>query len=144
MMCLLYLFPCVAHLQGRVSSTSCVYRHTWPETSLGITGHCSCPENLQPCMSPKIEMSRCMTKPTKWLCPQRRLRSAWASTQSDQYSLCAQWVAKDPSFLHADRLSSWDSEDWSDWTDALADPSLRWAHMPFCWFCHEVALIICV
>ena len=35
-------------------------------------------------------------------CTQPRLRSACASTQSDQSSLCAQWVAKDPSFLHAD------------------------------------------
>ena len=23
--------------------------------------------------------------------------------------------------------------------DAQADLSLRWAHMPFCWFCHEAA-----
>ena len=23
---------------------------------------------------------------------------------------------------------------WSDWADAQADLSLRWAHMPFCWF----------
>ena len=46
---------------------------------------------------------------------------------------CAQWVANDPSFLHAD------SEDWSDWADAQADLSLRWAHMPFSWFCHEAA-----
>ena len=36
-------------------------------------------------------MSRFMTKPTKWVC-----------AQSDQSSLCAEWVAKDPSFLHAD------------------------------------------
>ena len=43
-----------------------------------------------------------MTKPTKWVYAQRRLRSAWASAQSDQSSLCVQWVAKDPSFLHAD------------------------------------------
>ena len=42
--------------------------------------------------------------------------------------LCAQWVAKDPTFLHAD------SEDWSDWAEA--DLSLRWAHMSFCWFCY--------
>ena len=28
---------------------------------------------------------------------------------------------------------------WSDWTDAQADQSLRWAHMPFRWFCHEAA-----
>ena len=28
---------------------------------------------------------------------------------------------------------------WSDWVDAQADLSLRWAHMPFCWFCHKAA-----
>ena len=52
------------------------------------------------------QMSHHMTKPTKWLCTQRRLRSAWASAQSDQSSLCTQWVAKDPSFLHADSEDS--------------------------------------
>ena len=31
---------------------------------------------------------------------------------------------------------------WSDWVDAQADLSLRWAHMPFCWFCHEVAHLL--
>ena len=31
-----------------------------------------------------IYMSRDMTKPTKCVCAQRRLRSAWASAQSDQ------------------------------------------------------------
>ena len=48
------------------------------------------------------QLSRDMTKPTKWVCTQRRLRSAWASAQTDQSSLCAHWVAKDPSFLHVD------------------------------------------
>ena len=42
--------------------------------------------------------------------------------------LCAQWVAKDPSFPHAD------SEDWSDWADAQGDLSLRWAHSHFVGF----------
>ena len=56
-------------------------------------------------------------KPTKWVCTQRRLGSAWASTQSDQSSLCAQWVAKGPWFLHAD------SED-SDQTGRM--PRLIW------------------
>ena len=28
---------------------------------------------------------------------------------------------------------------WSDWVHAQADLSRRWAHMPFCWFCHEAA-----
>ena len=57
------------------------------------------------------------------------IRPVWSESL-----LCAQWVAKDPSFLQAD------SED-SDQTGrmAQADLSLRWAHMPFCWFCHEVA-----
>ena len=61
-----------------------------------------------------------MTKQTTWLCAQRRLRS--------ESSLCAQWVAKDPSFLHANR------EDWSLWADAQADLSLRWAHSHFVGF----------
>ena len=34
-------------------------------------------------------MSRDMTKPTKWLCAKQRLRSAWASAQSDQSLRCA-------------------------------------------------------
>ena len=65
-----------------------------------------------------------MTKPTMRLCAQRRLRSAWASAQYDLSSLCAQWVAKDPSFVHAE------SED--------SDQTVR---MPHCWFCHEAAQI---
>ena len=68
-----------------------------------------------------------MTKPTKWVCAQRRLRSGWASAQSEP-SLCAQWVAKDPSFFHAD------SEDWLDWVDAQADLSLCWPHTHFVGF----------
>ena len=35
------------------------------------------------------DLSRDMTKPTKWVCVQRRFRSAWASAQSDQSSLSA-------------------------------------------------------
>ena len=53
-----------------------------------------------------LQMSCLVTKPTKWLCAQRRLRSAWAFAQSDQSSLCAHWVGKDPSFLHADSEDS--------------------------------------
>ena len=41
------------------------------------------------------------------------IRTVWPESL-----LCAQWVAKDPSFLHAD------SEDRSDWADAQADLSL--------------------
>ena len=65
------------------------------------------------------DLNRLMTKPTKSLCAQRRLRSDWAN----QSLLCTQLVAKDPSFLHADSEGS--------------DLSLCWVHMLFCWFCHE-------
>ena len=78
-------------------------------------------------------MSRSMIKPTEWLCAKRRLSSAWASVQSDQSSLCALWVAKDPSFLHA---YSKDSAQTGRMPRLI---SLRWAHMPFCWFRHVVA-----
>ena len=36
-----------------------------------------------------LNMSRDMTKPTKRLCAQQRLRSAWASAQSDRSLRCA-------------------------------------------------------
>ena len=35
-------------------------------------------------------------------CAQWRIRSAWASTQSDQSSLCTQWVTKDQNLIHAE------------------------------------------
>ena len=58
-------------------------------------------------------------KTNKMMCAQRSLRSARAFTQSDQSSLCAQWVAKDPKFPHAD-----------GWTRCIqADLSLRWAQV---------------
>ena len=78
-------------------------------------------------------LSQRMTKPTKWhVRPAKTqislgIRPVWLES-----SLCAQWV-KVPSFLHAD------SEDWSDLADVQADQSLRWADMPFCWFCHALA-----
>ena len=62
-----------------------------------------------------------MTKPTKWLCAQRRLRSAWASSLSswrDLGSLATHWAQW--------RL-------WSDWADAQAD-SLKWSHTHFVGF----------
>ena len=46
-----------------------------------------------------ICVSRDMTKPTKWVCAQRRLRSAWASAQSDQ-SLLSIWRKLGPLATH--------------------------------------------
>ena len=62
-------------------------------------------ENWNRCPA-KLNMSRLVTNPRKWLWAQRRLRSAWASAQSDQSSQCTQWVAEDLMFLHADSEDS--------------------------------------
>ena len=43
--------------------------------------------------------------------------------------LCTHLIAKDPRFLHADSEDS----DQTGWMPRLI-LSLRWAHMPFCWF----------
>ena len=81
-------------------------------------------------------MGHLMTKPTKWYVHPAKtqislgIRPVWSES-----SLCAQWIAKNPSFLHAD------NEDWSDWADAQADLSLGWAHISVCWFCRVVAQI---
>ena len=65
-----------------------------------------------------LNMSHDKTNPTKWRCVQWKLGSDWASAQS---SLSSQWVARNPSFLHAD------SED-SDQTGRM--PRLIWV---FAW-----------
>ena len=64
-------------------------------------------------------MSRDMTKPTKWLSvrPEKTHISLGILPAWTESSLCAKWVAKDPSFLRAD------SED-SDQTGRL--PRLIW------------------
>ena len=51
---------------------------------------------LPGCKNNKINMRRDMTKPTKWVCAQRRLRSAWASAQSDQSLCCPHEESLDP------------------------------------------------
>ena len=80
-------------------------------------------------------MSRRVTKPTNWhVHPAKTQISLGIRPVWSESSLCAQWVAKDPSFLHAD------SED-SDQTGQMPRLIWVWAHMPFCWFCHETAQI---
>ena len=66
-------------------------------------------------------MRQCMTKTSKWhVRPAKTQRSAWASAQPDQSLLCAQWVAKYPSFLHADSEDS----DQTGWMPTLNESSL--------------------
>ena len=83
-------------------------------------------------------LSHLMTKPTKWLCIQRRLWSDWADPPSliRVFAVCSIGSS-------GPKLSSCGQQRlWSDWVDPQADLSLRWAPMPFCWFCHEAAQII--
>ena len=77
-------------------------------------------------------LSRCMTKPTKWLCVQQRLRSAWVSAQSDQLSLSA-WRDIRP-------FTYWEHSEDSDQTGRM--PRLIWVFAgctSFCWFCRAAA-----
>ena len=85
----------------------------------------------------RIVKMRClMTKPTKWY-----VRPAKTDQPGHPPSLIRvfavrmkkHWVLSYP-FSALRRL-------WSDWADAQADLSLRWAHMPRHWFCHEAAQI---
>ena len=65
-------------------------------------------------------------KTNKMTCVLSELRWAWASAQSHQSSLCAQWEVKDPRFLHAD------SKDQTVWMPRLI--CLCWAHSHFVGF----------
>ena len=71
------------------------------------------------------------------LCTQQRLRSAWASAQSDQSLRCPHEETLGPQ-LPTERTVK---THWAHWVDAQADLSYRWVHRSFCWFCHEVGHI---
>ena len=80
----------------------------------------------------KAQMSRLMTKPTKWhVCLAKTQISLGIRPVWPESSLCAQLVAKDPSFLHAD------SED-SDQTGRM--PRLIWVFAGR--ICHFVGFVM--
>ena len=79
-------------------------------------------------------LSHLVTKPAMWLCGQRRLRSAWASAQSDQslrYALNG-WLRVQAFFMQTAKtlIRLGGCPGWSE--SSLGAHSL-------CWFCHEVA-----
>ena len=79
-------------------------------------------------------MSHDMTKPSKWVCAQRRLGSAWASAQSDQSLRCPLEESLGPE-LPIERTAKTmirlgGCPGWSE--------SSLGAHS-FCWFCHVAA-----
>ena len=73
-----------------------------------------------------------MVKPTKWLCAQQRLRSAWASAQSDQASLLCTWRNLGSLATH---LAPWED---SDQTGQL--PRLKWVFAGRT--CHFVGFVV--
>ena len=77
-----------------------------------------------------------MTKATMILFAQRRLRSAWASAQSDQSLRCP----REESLVLSCPLSA-QRRLCSDWPDAQANLSLRWAHTHFVGF--VISRLIC-
>ena len=89
---------------------------------------------LDPPHSISTNMSCDKTKPTKWLYAQQRLRSAWASAQSDQSLRCPHEESLGP-YLPIEHIVKilirlGGCTGWSE--SSLGAHSL-------CWFCHEVA-----
>ena len=113
-------------------------RNAWPlptyPTNPKIQGrgtankHCL-KDNLRPQMCSVQKMNRDMTKQTKWVCAQRRLRSAWASVHSDQSLRCPHEESLGLSYPLSARRRL-----WSDLADVLADLSLRCAYTHFVGF----------
>ena len=109
-----------------------------------MTATCTCciaikyEQTLESSQRITFYLSHLMTKPIKWHVRQ-------AKTQIS-LGICPVW--SESSLSASRKLGSlathWaHSEDsWSDWADAQDELSLRWAHMPFCWFCHEAAHLI--
>ena len=87
----------------------------------------------------KPYMSRVMTKPTKWLCAQRRLKWAWESAQSDQSLRCAlNGLLRTQTFFVRTAKTLIRLGGCPGWSESSLDAQ------PFCWFCHVVAQIISI
>ena len=63
-------------------------------------------------------------------------KQIFAYAQSDHNLRCPNEETYGPE-LPTERAAKTDQ----NWEDAQADPSLRWAHISFCWFCHVAAQI---
>ena len=76
------------------------------------------------CKSSIIKIRPQHDKTNKMTSAQQRLRSAWASSQSDQSFRLASMGSQVPK------------------ASSCGQPRLRWAHWSFCWFCHAAAHLI--
>ena len=78
-----------------------------------------------------------MTKPTKWACAQRKLRSALASAQSDQSLRCINEESLDPSLpIERTAKSLIRLGGCPGWSESSLSAQ------PLCWFCHDAAHIL--
>ena len=73
-------------------------------------------------------MSRDMTKPTKWVCAQWRIRSAWGIRPVWSESSLSAWRKLGSLATH------WPHSEDSDETGRMPHPRLRWAHSHFVGF----------
>ena len=81
-------------------------------------------------------MSRLMTKPAKWVCAQRRLRSDWVDAQSDQSLLCVlNGKLRTQGFFMQTAKTLISLGSWSE--SSLGAQSL-------CWFCHGATHIVSI
>ena len=79
-------------------------------------------------------MSRLVTKPTKWVCAQRKLRSAWASAQFDQSLRCAlNGLLRTQAFFMRTAKSLIRLGGCPGWSESSLGAQSH------CWFCHEAA-----
>ena len=82
-------------------------------------------------------MSRIVTKPTKW-----HVRPAKTQISLGIRPVWSEFTVRLKKAIILSYPLSAQRRLWSDRADAQADLSLRWAHMPFCWFCHDAAQIL--
>ena len=108
----------------------------WSKSSLGAHPFCWFWHEVAPIFILYALLCRNRTKTTKLMCAYRRLRSAWASAQSNRSSFGLMGS-------QGHNLSSCEKRRlWSDWADAKGNLSLRWVHMPVRWFCCEMVHIV--
>ena len=94
------------------------------------------PSSFQSALEVKLNMSRLVTKPTKWLCAQQRLRSAWASTQSDHSLRCAlSGKLRTQAFFMRTAKTLIRQGGCPGWSESPLGAKSFW------WFCDEVAHI---
>ena len=137
---LLFSFKCIFSCCGHAQNTMVTGSWVPTSTQLGFVGTKFL--SLLPRQQIKVphrckvrHLSHSITKPTKWLCAQWRLRSAWAFAQSDQNLRCPleqSWGHKLPIERIAKTLMT-------DQTGRM--PRLR--HMSFCWFFQKAAHVFC-